>query len=123
VENWLVGRHAETYCLPIDGAAGARIREMVSPDSQGRELVPTDVGTRVRVIAGTTRRQFAFRWSAPRSPAGRLLALPVFVVAAILMLLVALLAVLLVVTAAAVAFGLALLARGRQRALTQQQRR
>jgi hypothetical protein len=88
---------------------------VVSPDRQQNGATATEVGTRVRIIATTTGRQLAYRWSVPRSPAGKLLALPVLVVAALLMVLVFLFAAVLVVGAAAVAFCLAVLVRGRHR--------
>ena len=42
--------------------------------------------TRLRAAGNTTRRQFVYQWTAPRSPVLRLLLAPLFVVAALLLL-------------------------------------
>jgi len=47
-------------------------------------------GARARVVAGTTRREFAYRWTAPRSPAQRVLVAPLLLVAGLVAILVAL---------------------------------
>jgi hypothetical protein len=60
-------------------------------------------GTRAQIVVSTTKRQFAYRWTAPQSPALRMLVLPLFLGAALLALLVGVLAVALALVAAAVA--------------------
>jgi Flp pilus assembly protein TadB len=69
--------------------------------SDGRSLARW--GTRAQVVVRTTRREFAYRWTAPRSPAMRVLGLPLLLVATLLVLAVGVVAVALFVVTAAVA--------------------
>ena len=54
------------------------------PPPAGPELSRWE--TRVRAAGDTTRRQFVYQWTAPRSLVLRLLLAPLFVVAALLLL-------------------------------------
>ena len=60
-------------------------------------------GARAQVVVSTTQREFAYRWTAPRSPAMRMLAVPLLLGATLLVLAVALVALAVFVVAAAVA--------------------
>jgi hypothetical protein len=60
-------------------------------------------GTRVRIAAGTTTRQFVFQWRTPRSRVLKVLAVPVFLAAGLIALVVALLIFSVVLVAAAFA--------------------
>jgi Flp pilus assembly protein TadB len=66
-------------------------------------------GARIRFAAGTTKRQFVYRWRAPRSPLGRVLVLPVLLAIAAITLVVALLVIVLMLAAAVLGVALSLL--------------
>jgi hypothetical protein len=69
--------------------------------SKGRSLARW--GARAQVVVGTTRHEFAYRWTAPRSAASRALVVPLFVGAGVLVVLLGLLALVVVLVVAAVA--------------------
>jgi uncharacterized membrane protein YgcG len=55
------------------------------------------------VVVRTTRRELAYRWNAPRSPAARLALVPLFLVAVVLLVLLGALAVALMLVLSVVA--------------------
>jgi hypothetical protein len=61
------------------------------------------LGTRTSVFVTTTRRQFTYRWSAPRSPVWQVTLAPVFLGAALLILLLGAVALAFVLAASIVA--------------------
>jgi hypothetical protein len=60
-------------------------------------------GTRAQVVLSTARREFSYRWIAPRSPALRVLVAPLFLGATLVTLLLGMLVVVLMFVAAAFA--------------------
>jgi Flp pilus assembly protein TadB len=60
-------------------------------------------GTRAQIVVRTTQRELGYRWTAPRSPALRLLTLLLLLGATLLVLVIGLLALALFLVAAAVA--------------------
>jgi hypothetical protein len=113
-------RAAARVCQPA--AAGSKLCEdrPVSPPRASRETrLVTRFGTQAQVAVGATRRQFVYRWTAPRSPVLRALVLPLFLAAGLAVLLLALLVLaaflVLAVAAAAVALILATARRGVRR--------
>jgi hypothetical protein len=58
-------------------------------------------GARAQVVVGTTRHEFAYRWTAPRSAASRALVVPLFLGAGLLVLLLGLLVLVAVLVVAA----------------------
>lgn len=61
------------------------------------------MGARARVIVGTTRRKFVYRWQMPRSPAQRILIGPLFVATALVVFVLGVLVLALMLVAAIVA--------------------
>lgn len=59
------------------------VRPVGKPPRQGTARL----GTGSAVFVTTMRRQFAYRWSAPRSPIAQVALAPVFLVAALMLLL------------------------------------
>jgi uncharacterized membrane protein len=71
------------------------------PRSSGRQL--TRWGTRAHLVVRTTRREVAYRWTTPRSPALRVLVAPLFIGGLVLLLLVGALAMVLALVGAVLA--------------------
>jgi Flp pilus assembly protein TadB len=63
--------------------------------------VLANCGTRVRIVAWTTKRQFIYQWRTPRSRVLKVLTVPVLLTAGLIALVVALLVISLVLAAAA----------------------
>jgi hypothetical protein len=92
----------------------------VSAPRPSRETrLVTRFGTQAQVAVASTRRQFVYQWTAPRSPVLRLFVLPLFLVAALAVLLLFLFLVaaflVLAVTAGVVALVVATARRGLRR--------
>lgn len=92
---------------------------MSAPRTSRETRLVTRFGTQAQVAVASTRRQFVYQWTAPRSPVLRLFVLPLFLVAALVVLLLALFLVavflMLAVIAGAVALVVATARRGLRR--------
>jgi hypothetical protein len=95
---------AEYLNLLIVKASLCEDRPMSTPRWSRDTRLATRFGTQAQIVGAATGRRFVYEWNAPRSPALRVLFVPAFLVAGMLVLLLAalVLAALLVLAIAAV---------------------
>jgi hypothetical protein len=87
-------------------SAGYQDARMKAPEGTRHRRAVARWERHAQFVVSTTRREFGIRWVAPRSPAQRALALPLFGVAIVLALLLGLLALTLLVLVIALAIAL-----------------
>jgi hypothetical protein len=88
----------------VHGSIGCKDESVTLPAGRPSDRPQPGLDTRARVVFGTGRRQFVHVWTAPRSPAARVVVVPLLLLATLVILAVGLFALLALL---AVAFVLA----------------